>query len=118
MYALFRGKTQLGRSFATEKEVWEAALIDGLVEDVPVADELGGQILPDIASSGSMNTSRSPIGNPDVPDAGQPIGGTSRPKRHAHRAWCRQLTALSALEGPANPPRGVFLLNLSRAAKT
>ncbi|MCP3412715.1 hypothetical protein NLM16_01220 [Bradyrhizobium brasilense] len=46
MYALFRGKTQLGRSFATEKEVWEAALIDGLVEDVPVADELGGQILP------------------------------------------------------------------------
>ncbi|WFU29505.1 hypothetical protein QA635_23120 [Bradyrhizobium brasilense] len=46
MYALFRGKTQLGRSFATEMEVWEAALIDGLVEDVPVADELGGQILP------------------------------------------------------------------------
>ncbi|WP_229189473.1 hypothetical protein [Bradyrhizobium brasilense] len=46
MYALFRGKTQLGRSFATEKEVWEAALIDGLVEDVPVADELGGRILP------------------------------------------------------------------------
>ncbi|MCA6098902.1 hypothetical protein [Bradyrhizobium australafricanum] len=46
MYALFRGETQLGRSFATEKEVWEAALIDGLVEDVPVADELGGQILP------------------------------------------------------------------------
>ncbi|MCC8971684.1 hypothetical protein [Bradyrhizobium brasilense] len=46
MYAVFRGKTQLGRSFATEKEVWEAAPIDGLVEDVPVADELGGQILP------------------------------------------------------------------------
>ncbi|MCA1397725.1 hypothetical protein [Bradyrhizobium sp. BRP56] len=27
MYALFRGKTQLGRSFATEKEVWEAGQI-------------------------------------------------------------------------------------------
>ncbi len=46
MYALFQGNTQLGRTFATEKEVWEAALIDGLVEDVPVADEEGGQILP------------------------------------------------------------------------
>src|SRR5690242_13203853 len=46
MYALFQGKTQLGGSFATEKEVWEAALIDGLVADVPVADEEGGQILP------------------------------------------------------------------------
>lgn len=46
MYALFRGKTQIGKPFATEKEVWEAALIDGLVEDVPVADEMGGQILP------------------------------------------------------------------------
>jgi len=29
-----------------EKEVWEAALIEGLVVDVPVADEEGGQILP------------------------------------------------------------------------
>ena len=46
MYALFQGKTQLGGAFATEKEVWEAALIDGLVTDVPVADEEGGQILP------------------------------------------------------------------------
>jgi hypothetical protein len=46
MYALFRGKTQLGGTFATEKEVWEAALIEGLVTDVPVADEEGGQILP------------------------------------------------------------------------
>ena len=46
MYALFEGKTQLGRTFETEKEVWEAALIDGLVTDVPVADEAGGQVLP------------------------------------------------------------------------
>jgi hypothetical protein len=46
MYALFQGERQLGGAFATEKEVWEAALIEGLVTDLPVADEEGGQILP------------------------------------------------------------------------
>ena len=46
MYALFEGKKQIGGAFPTEKEVWEAALITGLVTDVPVADEEGGQILP------------------------------------------------------------------------
>jgi hypothetical protein len=46
MYALFEGKKQIGRAFPTEKEVWKAALITGLVTDVPVADEEGGQILP------------------------------------------------------------------------
>jgi len=46
MYALFDGSTQIGSAFPTEKEVWEAALTDGLVTDVPVADEAGGQILP------------------------------------------------------------------------
>jgi hypothetical protein len=46
MYALFEGSKQIGSPFATEKEVWEAALIEGLVTDVPVADEEGGQILP------------------------------------------------------------------------
>ena len=46
MYALFEGKKQIGKSFPTEKEVWEAALITGLVTDVPVADEEGGQVLP------------------------------------------------------------------------
>jgi len=46
MYALFEGKKQIGSAFPTEKEVWEAALIEGLVTDVPVADEAGGQILP------------------------------------------------------------------------
>ncbi|WP_245321086.1 hypothetical protein [Bradyrhizobium sp. NAS96.2] len=78
MYALFRGKTQLGRSFATEKEVWEAALIDGLVENVPLADEkmfrsrmkwVVGSCLRPIASSRLMNTSRSPIGNRAAPEA-------------------------------------------------
>jgi hypothetical protein len=38
MYALFEGDKQIGRPFATEKEVWEAALIDGLVVDVPIPD--------------------------------------------------------------------------------
>lgn len=46
MYALFEGERQIGNPFATEKEVWEAALIKGLVTDVPVADEEGGQFLP------------------------------------------------------------------------
>jgi hypothetical protein len=46
MYALFEGKHQVGSPLPTEKEVWEAALIEGLVTDVPVADEEGGQVLP------------------------------------------------------------------------
>lgn len=46
MYALFQGRQQIGSPFPTEREVWEAALIEGLVKDVPVADEEGGQILP------------------------------------------------------------------------
>ena len=45
MYALFEGDKQIGRALPTEKEVWQAALLKGLVMDVPVADE-GGQILP------------------------------------------------------------------------
>jgi hypothetical protein len=46
MYALFEGNKQIGNPCHSEKEVWEAALIEGLVTDVPVADEEGGQILP------------------------------------------------------------------------
>ena len=46
MYALFEGDKQIGSAFPTEKEVWEAALIEGLVMDVPVADEEGGQVIP------------------------------------------------------------------------
>ncbi len=46
MYALFERDRQIGAAFPTEKEVWEAALIEGLVTDVPVADEEDGQILP------------------------------------------------------------------------
>jgi hypothetical protein len=46
MYALFEGNKPIGNSFRTEKEVWEAALIEGLVTDVPIADEEGGQVLP------------------------------------------------------------------------
>jgi hypothetical protein len=46
MYALFEQDKQIGNGFPTEKEVWEAALIEGLVQDVPVADEEGGQIIP------------------------------------------------------------------------
>ena len=46
MYALFDDDTQIGQPFPTEIEVWENALKDGLVKDIPVADEAGGQVLP------------------------------------------------------------------------
>jgi hypothetical protein len=46
MYALFEGDRQIGNPFPTEKEVWEAALLEGLVTDVPVADEKSGQVVP------------------------------------------------------------------------
>jgi hypothetical protein len=46
MYAVFKNDKQIGRPFHSEKEVWEAALIQGLVKDLPVADEEGGQVLP------------------------------------------------------------------------
>jgi hypothetical protein len=46
MFALFEKDKQIGSPFPTEKEVWEAALIEGLVMDVPVADEEGGQVIP------------------------------------------------------------------------
>lgn len=45
-YALFDRDTQIDRAFPTEKEAWEHALTSGLVLDVPVADEAGGQVLP------------------------------------------------------------------------
>lgn len=46
MYALFKDDRQIGNPFPTEKEVWKSALIEGLVTDVPVADEEGGQVIP------------------------------------------------------------------------
>ncbi|QOZ26502.1 hypothetical protein [Bradyrhizobium sp. CCBAU 51753] len=45
-YALFDRDKQIDRAFPTEKQAWEHALISGLVLDVPVADEAGGQVLP------------------------------------------------------------------------
>ena len=46
MYALFDGDKQIGKPFPTEMEVWENAMKEGLVKDIPVADEAGGQVLP------------------------------------------------------------------------
>jgi hypothetical protein len=46
MYALFEGDRQIGNPFPTTEEVWKAALIQGLVDDIPVADEQGGQVIP------------------------------------------------------------------------
>ncbi|HEY0848711.1 MAG TPA: hypothetical protein VGD96_02280 [Bradyrhizobium sp.] len=60
MYALFEGNKQIGSPFPTEKEVWEAALIEGLVTDVPVADGAGGQILPKGYHVAEVNEARDP----------------------------------------------------------
>jgi len=45
-YALFNGDKQIGPGLPSEPEVWKQALDDGLISDVPVADEAGGQVLP------------------------------------------------------------------------
>jgi hypothetical protein len=45
-YALFDGDRQIGPGLPTEAEVWKQALDSGMISDVPVADEAGGQVLP------------------------------------------------------------------------
>jgi hypothetical protein len=46
-YALFDGDgRRIGEILPTEKDVWMRAITTGLVSDVPVADETGGQVLP------------------------------------------------------------------------
>jgi len=45
-YALFDRDRLVGKMLPTEAEVWKQALASGLISDVPVADEAGGQVLP------------------------------------------------------------------------
>jgi hypothetical protein len=46
-YALFDGdERRIGEVLPTQKDVWMRAIATGLVSDVPVADEEGGQVLP------------------------------------------------------------------------
>jgi hypothetical protein len=45
-YALFDCDRQVGDPCPTEIEVWMQALEAGLISDIPVADEAGGQVLP------------------------------------------------------------------------
>jgi hypothetical protein len=45
-YALFDCDRQVGPTMATELEVWKQALEAGLIDDIPVAHESGGQVLP------------------------------------------------------------------------
>jgi hypothetical protein len=45
-YALFDRDRQIGEGLPTEAEVWKQALDRGLISDLPVADESGGQVLP------------------------------------------------------------------------
>ena len=46
MYALFEGDHFILEPFPDREGSMGAALIEGLVTDVPVADEEGGQVLP------------------------------------------------------------------------
>jgi hypothetical protein len=45
-YALFEGNRKIGETLPSEAEVWKRALQSGLIADIPVADEAGGQVLP------------------------------------------------------------------------
>lgn len=45
-YALFDRERRIGKALASEAEVWKQALEAGLIDDIPVADEAGGQVLP------------------------------------------------------------------------
>jgi hypothetical protein len=45
-YALFYHDQRIGAAAPTELEAWRRALRSGLITDIPVADENGGQVLP------------------------------------------------------------------------
>ena len=45
-YALFYADQRLGAAAPSELEAWRRALRLGLITDIPVADEEGGQVLP------------------------------------------------------------------------
>ena len=48
MYALFRGTLQIAGTFPTEGECLKAALAEGLISGVQVADDSVAQILPQV----------------------------------------------------------------------
>jgi hypothetical protein len=45
-FALFDCKHQISEAFPNEEDVWKHALESALIDDIPVADEAGGQLLP------------------------------------------------------------------------
>ena len=45
-YALFDRERRIGGMFASEADAWKRALAEGLIDDIPVAGESGGQVLP------------------------------------------------------------------------
>lgn len=45
-FALFHGDQRIGEPRQTELDAWRQALEAGLISDLPVADEEGGQVLP------------------------------------------------------------------------
>lgn len=45
-FALFDRDRRIGAVLPSEAEVWKQAMEAGLIDDIPVADESGGQVLP------------------------------------------------------------------------
>ena len=45
-YALFDRERRIGAVLPSVAEVWKQALAVGLIDDVPVADQAPGQVLP------------------------------------------------------------------------
>lgn len=45
-YAVFNHDKRVGKPMPTELDAWKQALEAGLIRDLPVADEEGGQVLP------------------------------------------------------------------------
>ena len=45
-YALFDHNERIGDVASSELEAWRKAVDSGLISDIPVADEQGGQVLP------------------------------------------------------------------------
>jgi hypothetical protein len=45
-YALFDCDHKVSETLATVREVWLQALEAGLISDIPLSDEEGGQVLP------------------------------------------------------------------------
>jgi hypothetical protein len=85
-YALFDRDERVGEPMPTELEVWKRALEAGLISDIPVADEEGGQVLPPGLHVKKIDEAFDPRPDWKVP-------GKSRDAQSASGQW-REMTSL------------------------